>query len=579
MRRLLVGFLAVVGALSIVFTAAVVAGGFWLLRGFAEPTPLPERMVLTVDLGPTLTEAASLDPLAALAGPPPLAVAELVLALEAAGRDPRVAGLVARLDATDHGFAVAQEIRDAVRRFGATGRFTMAWADSFGELGPGNEGYYIATAFDEIGLQPGGMLGLIGLVAEVPFVRPLLDRLGIEAEITRRSAYKTAFDSLVEPGLTAANREMLNDLLDGLYGELVGAVAGGRGLPPATVETLIDGGPHGADEALAAGLVDRLAYRDEMLQAALALAGAASEAVPLEAYARRPDDAAGEPAAVVALVVGQGMIQRGTAGFERFIGADDLADALAEAGDDDAVDAVVLRLDTGGGSAVGSETVAREVARLAAAGKPVVVSMGNAAASGGYWIAMGAAHIVAQPGTFTGSIGVIAGKPVLAGSWDRLGVQWETVERGRNAGFLSLNRPFDALGRARLEASVDALYARFKAGVAQGRGLTAAEVEALAQGRVWLGGQALGLGLVDELGGIPAARAAAARLLGLPADAAVELRRYPPAPSPLERLLALADQPWLASLAPSLATLADLAGWLPALRGPAPAEALLPHIR
>jgi protease-4 len=572
LKRFIVGFLAVLGALGLVATVVLVAGGLWLMRSFGEPPPLPERMVLTVDLGPSLSEAASLDPLAALAGTAPLEVGELVLALEAAAGDPAVVGLVARLDSTSHGFAVAQELRAAVRRFGAAGRFTMAWADSFGELGPGNEGYYIATAFAEIGLQPGGMLGLIGLVAEVPFARPLLDRLGIEAEITRRSAYKTAFDSVIEPGLTPANREMLNDLLDGLYGELVGAVAEGRGLAPAVVEALIDAGPHEAEASLVAGLVDRVAYRDEVLEAALGRAGEGAEVVPLEAYARRQGTGPEAPEAVVALVVGQGAIQRRAAGFDPFIGADDLADSLAFALEDEAIDAVVLRLDTGGGSAVGSETVAREVARLRAAGKPVVVSMGNAAASGGYWIAMGASHIVAQPATLTGSIGVIAGKPVLAKAWELLGVNWEAVERGENADFLSLNRPFDAVGRGRLEASVDALYARFKAGVAEGRGLAPDEVEALAQGRVWLGGQALGLGLVDELGGIPEARAAAVRLLGLAPDAPVELRRYPPRPSPFERLLDLADQPWIAAMGTA-------ATWLRALAAPGPAEVQLPHFR
>ncbi len=572
MRRFLVGFLAVVGAVALVVGGGLIGGGLWLWRGFAEPPPLPERIVLTVDLGQTLQEAASRDPLATLAGALPLEVGELVLALEAAGQDPRVAGLVARLDATSHGFAVAQELRDAVRRFAASGRFTTAWADSFGELGAGNEGYFIATAFDEIGLQPGGMVGLVGLLAEVPFVRPLLERLGIEADFTRRSAYKTALNSVIEPGLTDAHREMLNHLLDGLYGALVEGIAAGRGLAPATVEELIDSGPHEADAALAAGLIDRLAFRDQVIDRALERAGAGSETVSLEAYARRallPPEA---PDAVVALIVGQGAIQRRSVGLDQLIGADDLAEALAAALEDDAIDAVLLRLDTGGGSAVGSETIAREVDRLRAVGKPIVVSMGNAAASGGYWIAMGASHIVAQPGTFTGSIGVIAGKPVLADAWDMLGVSWATIERGQNADFLSVNRPFDALARARLEASVDALYARFKAGVADHRGLAPDAVEALAQGRVWLGASAQGLGLVDELGGLLEARAAAAGLLQLPADAPIELRRYPPPPSPFERLRNLADQPWIK-------TAAGLAAWLRSLNGPGSAEALLPRVR
>lgn len=572
MRRFLVGFLAVVGVLAIILVGGLALGGFWASRYFAGPPPLPERMVLTLDLRASLPEARSLDPLASLGGEPTLELAELVLALERAADDSRVGGLVARLDATAHGFAVAQELREAVRGFAAAGRFTIAWADSFGELAPGNEGYYIATAFDEIELQPGGMLGLTGLVAEVPFVRPLLERLGIEAAIVRRADYKTAFNSVTETGLTAAHAEMLNDLLDGLYGELTSAIATGRGLAPAVVGRLIDGGPYDAAAALDAGLVDGLAFRDEVEDRARRRAGAGAELVPLATYAVGTAGDRPEAAAVAALIVGQGAIQRGSAGFDALIGADDLASALAEAREDKAIDAVLLRLDTGGGSAVGSETVGREVRRLRDAGKPIVVSMGNAAASGGYWIAMGATHIVARPASLTGSIGVIAGKPVLAEAWDRLGVNWALVERGQNADFLSLHRPFDALGQARLEASVEGFYRRFKDGVAEGRGLSPAEVEAAAQGRVWLGAEALERGLVDELGGIAQARAAIGRLLALAPDATIELRRYPPPLSHLQRLLRLADQPWLAALRAA-------AVWLAAAGTPAPAEAWLPRLR
>ena len=572
MRRFLVGFLATIGVLSLLFVAIVGGGVIWLVRSYSGPEPLPDAIVLTLDLGDALSEARSSDPFASLGLQQPLEVAEVVLALERASLDPRVKGLVARLDATSHGFAVAQELRDAVRAFAESGKPAAVWADSFGELGPGNEGYFIATAFPSIYLQPGGMLGLTGLIAEVPFVRPLLDRLGIEPQITRRSAYKTAFDSLIEPGLTAANREMLNDLLDGLYVALVGGIAESRGQTPDAVRRLIDSGPLMADDALAAGLVDALAFRDEVIDRALEAAGPEAELLALDRYARRSAPVEDEAAAVIALVVGQGAIQRGSAGLEQLIGADDLADQLAAAREDEAIAAVVLRLDTGGGSAVGSETIAREIALLRNAGKPVVVSMSNAAASGGYWIAMGASHIVAQPTTLTGSIGVIAGKPVLAGAWDMLGVSWETVERGENAAFLSFNQPFDTVGRARLEATTDALYARFKDGVAAGRGLEPGAVEAIAQGRVWLGAQALGHGLVDELGGIRTARSAAIRLLDLPEDAPVELRRYPERAPPWEQLLELMDQPWIQAAATAMA-------WWRGLYGTGPVEVQLPRFR
>ncbi len=572
MKRLLVGFLAIVGALALLVLAAAIAGGIWFTRQFAAGPELPERMVLTVDLGEALVETLPGDPLASFGLEQPLELGELVLALERAAADPRVRGLVARLDATDHGMAVAQELRTAIERLRDGGAFAWAWADSFGELGPGNEGYYIATAFDEIHLQPSGMVGLTGLLVEIPFVRPLLDRLGIEAEVIRRSDYKTAFDSLIEDGLTAANAEMRNDLLDQTYAGLVDGIAGSRGMAPGEVEALIDGGPYTSDAALAAGLIDGLAFRDEVLDRALAEAGPGSRQVSLATYARAEPESPADAPATVAFIVAQGPIQRGTAGFDAFIGADDLAAQLAEAREDVAIDAVVLRLDTGGGSAVASETVGREVERLRQAGKPIVVSMGNAAASGGYWIAMGASHIVAEPATLTGSIGVIAGKPVLTGLWEHLDVHWALLQRGLNADYLSPHRPLDALARERLEREVDALYERFKARVAEGRGLTLDAVEALAQGRVWLGAEALRLGLVDELGGILEARAAAARLLELPAGSIPHLRRYPEPPSTFERLRELFDQP-------SIPDLASLVALWHGTRLPGTAEITLPRFR
>lgn len=573
MRRFIVSFLASLGAITLIVVGVLGGSAWWLMRSYGAPESLPETMVLTLDLGAPLSEARSSDPLATLGRQRPLEVTELVLALERASEDPRVAGLVAKLDATAHGFAVAEEVRAAVRSFRAGGKPAVAWTDSFGELGAGNEGYFIATAFDSIHLQPGGMLGLTGLIAEVPFIVPLLDRLGIEAELTRRSAYKTAFDSVIEPGLTDANREMLNDLLDGLYGTMVTAIAERRGQPAEAVEQLIDSGPLSANEALAAGLVDSLAFRDEVVDRALDAAGSGAELIGLDRYARQSSGESEDQAeTTIALIVGQGAIQRGSAGLDQLIGADDLADQLALAREDEDIDAVVLRLDTGGGSAVASETIGREVTLLREAGKPLVVSMSNATASGGYWIAMGASHIVAQPTTLTGSIGVIAGKPVLADAWDMLGVRWEAVERGENAGFMSLNRPFDETGRERLETSVDALYERFKEGVAAGRGLAPDAVEAIAQGRVWLGEQALGHGLVDELGGLPTARAAAVRLLNLPPDAPVELRRYPEPAPPWEQLLQFFDQPWIETLQAALV-------WWHGFATTGPVEATLPRFR
>ncbi|MFO1067596.1 MAG: S49 family peptidase [Geminicoccaceae bacterium] len=535
LRRFLVGLLAVIGAFTVLAAGVAAVGGWWLVQKVEERRALPDSILLVADLRGSRDDRppGGLD---ALRGNHPAGISELVLALDRAGRDPRVKGLVARLDDTGHGFAAVQELRDAVRRFRASGRKAVAFGDSFGELSSGNEGYYLATAFERITLQPVGLVGLTGLMAEVPFARALLDRIGVQAAFERREQYKTAFDSATETGLTPANREMLDGLLDSLSAQLVRGIAEGRNLDEAQVRTLIDGGPYDADEAVAAGLIDEQAHWDEVLDGARD----GAKLVDLDAYAAATRRDAPDDGSVVAFVRASGGIARGSeGGFGSGIAADDLAQALLDATEDPDVRAILLKVDSPGGSAVASETIAHQIRRAIARGKPVIVAMGNAAASGGYWIAMGATRIVAQPGTLTGSIGVIAGKPVLAGLWDRLDIDWAQIPKGANADMWSFNVPYGALGKARLEALLDAIYASFKQGVADGRMLPPERVEEIAKGRVWSGEQAKGLGLVDELGGLIEAQAAVRTALGVAADAPLQLQPFPRPKSPLQELRAL----------------------------------------
>lgn len=534
MKRFLVRLLAGIGVVALLLVALAAAGYWWLTGQLEAHRALPDRIVIEADFRDSLEEVASSSPLATLLEAR-LTISEIVLALDRASRDPRVTGLVARLDASGHGLAAAQELRDAIGRFRASGRFALGFADTFGELGAGNEGYYLATAFDAIHLQPVGLVGLTGLMAELPFAGALLDRLGVELSVSQREQYKTAMDSFTRTGLTPANREMLESLLDSLDAQLVAGIAEGRRLAPERVAALIDGGPYTDSEALSAGLVDRLGYWDEVLQAAR---GRGGDTVALRRYARRAAELA-RGGTAVAFVRAAGTIRSGGRGIGSGIMADPLAEALAEAIEADEVKAILLRLDSPGGSPVASETIARQIRRAGAANKPVIVSMGNAAASGGYWIAMEAGTIVAQPATFTGSIGVIAGKPVLAGLWDMLGVEWAQLPRARNADMWSLNTPYSDYGRARLEHILDALYGSFKAGVARGRNLPPEQVAALAQGRVWSGAQAKELGLVDRLGGLFEAQAAVREALRLAPDAPLELRAYPQPRTPLREALEL----------------------------------------
>jgi protease IV len=541
MKRFVVGLLATIGLLALVLAGGAVAA-VWLLLP-ARPD-LPSQIVLTLDLRQGLDEAAATDPLAALglAGRPTLT--EVILALEQAARDPRVKGLLAQLSGEGPGFAQTQELRAALAEFRAQGKFAYAYADSFGEFGPGTRGYYLATAFEQIHLQPVGSLGLTGLLIETPFLRDLFDKLGIQPSGDKRGVYKTAADMFLEDGLTPAHKEALEALADSLDQQIKSGIGEGRALEPALVARLIDDGPYFALEAQQAGLVDRLSYWDEVREQAKEAAGAGSELVGLADYARALDEVPGD-APVIALVRGVGQIQRGDSDYGPaggwVMGGDTVAGALADAIHDPEVEAILFRIDSGGGSAVASETIGREVRRAVEAGKPVIVSMGDVAASGGYWIAMDASKIVAGAGTLTGSIGVFAGKPVLDRLWQEVGVNWGRVQRGANADMWSTGLDFDERGRARLEAFLDRIYEAFVEGVARGRQMPESDVRKAAEGRVWTGAQAKELGLVDDLGGFARALELAREAIGLEPDRPVELRLFPPVRTPFEQALELLD--------------------------------------
>lgn len=554
MRRLLVGFLVTLGSITLLL---MIGGGIlaWLAhRDWQERAALPERIVLELDLRGNLPEAPQENPLALLESAPSLTLSDAVLALDAATRDERVRGAFVRIAETSHGFAKAQELRAALERLSDAGKPVVGWADSFGELTPGSEGYLIASAFDELTLQPGGFVGLTGVGFEIPFVRDLLDRLGVEPRVFKRAEFKTALDSFTERGLTTAHRDMLESMVDGLFDQLVRSIADGRSLSPEVVERLIDDAPLTSDASLAAGLIDREGYLGETYDGFLDRQN--GEAVSLAGYASSLKPAE-EPAAQVALVRGAGMIVRSGNPLDNNIVGDRLAAAIHTAAEDDDIDALLVRLDTGGGSAVASETVAHEIERVKNSGKPVIVTMGNAAASGGYWISAPADHIVAQPTTFTGSIGVIAGRPVLADALDELGINTEAVVRGENAQLWSLAATLDNAAASKIDQSVGGLYDTFVTHVASSRGMSNDDVEQVARGRVWLGATAVDNGLVDSLGGIHEALAQTREALGLGADADLAVQPYPRPRTPLEQIVSLADLPielgtWLSWLRASM---------------------------
>ena len=420
MRKYIFGFLATVGAVA-VLTGLCALVYSWKGRG-----NIPGKTILEVDFEQGVTEAIPNDPVARLLlGKKPI-VRDIVEALERAGTDKRVAGLVARVGEGEMSLAQVQEIRDAVIAFRATGKFALAFAETFGEFSRGNRAYCLATAFDQVYMQPSGDLGLNGLIAERFFLRGSLDKLGLTPRLDHRYEYKNAMNILTERKFTDAHREATTKVMESQFGQIVRAIAGARKMSEDDVRAAIDRGPYLGPEALDAKLVDALAYRDEVYEKAKDRAGKKAKFLALGKYLER----AGRPhekGAVIALIYAVGEIKRGKSGFDPVfqsvtLGADDLSAALRAATQDKEVKAILLRVDSPGGSYVASDTIWRAVSRARQAGKPVVVSMGAVAGSGGYFISMPADKIVAQPATLTASIGVVSGKFLTTNFWDKLGI-------------------------------------------------------------------------------------------------------------------------------------------------------------
>jgi len=528
-------------------------------------------LILELDLTEGLAETRPADPIAALTARNRAVLPDVLDGLRRAKDDARVTTLLARLGGKPIGLAAVQELRGAIAEFAAAGKTTIAWADSFGEFSASNVQYYLATAFDQIWLQPSGDLGLTGIAVERLFLRGVLDRLGAEFQVAKRQEFKSAAEQLTETGFSEPARQATERLTASVTEQLVQAIADRRGLSPDKVSSLIDAGPFLAARAEAEGLVDHLGYRDEVYAYAHKHAGPEAVLLYLGRYQRgkvlaeRARDAVtkmpSSPEPGIAVIYASGPIRRGRSGrgpgSGNSIGSDTIAGAIRTAAKDPASRAIVLRVNSPGGSAVASDTIWREVVRARATGTPVVVSMGDVAASGGYYISMAADEIVAQPGTITGSIGVITGKPVLGQAIARAGISSDRISHGAHAAMYSQLEPFSADEWALVNDWLDHIYADFTGKVAAGRGMTAERVQEVARGRVWTGADAIANGLVDQLGGLDKAVAIARRRAGVGAEA--PLRAFPRV-HPLDRLRPAASSESPAASAASL--LAD--AWGPA---------------
>ena len=500
-------------------------------------------LILELDLTDGMAEGPVTDPLSAIMTRRKLRLPDVIEGLRRARQDDRVRALVVKVGGGRIGLARMQEIRAAVAAFRESGKLTVAWSETFGEFTHGNVPYYLATTFDRIYLQPSGSVGLTGVAVEQLFLHDALAKIGVAFQSAKRYEYKSAADNLTERGFTGPAREANERLAVSIAEQITTAIAERRGKTPEEARALLDRGPFLAEDALAEGLVDTLGYRDEVYADVRKEAGAGAILQYVARYqrahalAQRARKLPNPRERFIAVIYASGPIRQGRSNRSPVggssIGSDTVAAALRSATSDERVRAVLLRVNSPGGSAVASDTIWREVVRTRAAGKPVVVSMSDVAASGGYYISMAADLIVAQPGTLTGSIGVILGKPVLEEALGRAGITTDSVSVGRGATMFAPTHPFSEDEWQRINTWLDAIYRDFTSKAAAGRRMTVERMHELARGRVWTGADAVQNGLIDELGGMSAAADIARRRAGLPVDA--PLRVYPRL-TPLDQL-------------------------------------------
>ena len=557
--RLLVFLLVVF--LMLVFVGSIVAIVV-MLKGGSGPE-IGDETALEIRLGGQMPDQpAPEQPLPGF-GSTPLSIFEVDTALKRAAADDGISQLLILIDPLAIGYGKVAELRDIIERFSTdSDKPVTCWMEV-----ASNKEYLLATACDRIFMAPEGFFLVNGLRLGVTFYKGTLDKIGVRAEFTRAGKYKSAVEPLISQEMSEPFREMMNAMADSLYAYLVDTIAAERTMDAAAVRAMIDDPPMTAHGALAAGLIDGVYYRDQLLDdisgkhVRPAMLGDDDDSADASAEFGAPRDERipsrersedrvtrialsryleggsrlGGGGSKVAIVFCEGQITSGKSRPGSSMGSDTIAKAIRRARENDDVGAVVLRVNSPGGSGLASDIIWREVELTQDAGKPVVVSMSDLAASGGYYIAMGADAIVAQPTTLTGSIGVYAGKYDIGGLYEKVGLTSETIKRGEYSDLFDLNRSLGEQGTEKLEQFVDGFYDTFLTKAAEGRGTSTDAVHAVAQGRVWTGEQADDVGLVDAIGSLRTAIAIATEKAGIDGDSRLVL--YPRQPTFWEELL------------------------------------------
>ncbi len=523
MKKFLLGIVA--GLIIAVVSSAVI---FFAAVKFANrPPELPDKAWLALRVEGELPEAPPVSlPLPAFAARSPLTVAEMWSVLRRAAVDPRIAGVVLKPRGLSAGWGKIEEIRSGIEAVRKAGKPVYAWLAS-----PGMREYYLASAADKVFVTPEDIVDVKGMRIESTYLKGSLDKLGIEAEVEHIGKYKDAGDVFTRTGMSPETKEALNAILDELFGRVCSGIGAGRRLAPEKVRALLDEGPFLAPKAKDAGLVDGLEYeRDVEKMLAEKVGLNASKSVTARQFLQGGGGRDPKKARSIAYLVAQGDILRGAAagmfGEERSITPRFIERQAKLIADDPAIKGVIVRIDSPGGDAIASDEILGELRKLAKK-KPMVISMSDVAASGGYYIAMTGDPLIAYPQTVTGSIGVIYGKANLEGLYAKLGITKEVLQRGRFADMDSDFKRLTPEGRAKLRESLQFIYDGFIRKVAVGRRKRASEIEALAQGRVWIGAHARQNGLVDEVGGLDKAIDLLRPRAGLRAEDQVRLVLFP----------------------------------------------------
>jgi protease-4 len=534
---LLTGVLLVFLTIGLLFLA--------MLRFRDRPPDIADNSVLVLRLDGDVPEKTPVE-IPFLSGAQTLTVSDVWMTLRKAAADSRIKALVVLPEGLGGGWAKAEEFRADVEQFRKAGKPTYAYLRT-----PQSRDYYVASAADRIYLGPQDQFYLKGMRAEIMYFKRTLDKVGVTVDVEHAGKYKDFGDQFTRSDMSPETREVMNLLVDDLYKNLVARIAEGRHETPEQVQAAIDLGPFQASQARRAGLVDELRFEDEMwndLKVRLKVRDL--KKVQATAYVKVPLPKRLQGRERVALVVGEGDIVRGDpdnpASDENSLASYSFDKLLDEISNDSTIRAVVVRIDSPGGEVTASDDIWRQM-NLLSKKKPTVISMSDVAASGGYYMAMTGDPIVAYPGTETGSIGVVFGKPNLHGLYDKLGITKDAVQRGRYAAIDSDYRSLNSQERQKLRDGIDDSYKDFVTKVADARHRRFNEIEPLAQGRVWLGSEAKARGLVDELGGLDMAVALAKKRANIPASEPVTLVMYPARRSLLDLLFRRPQQDGLES--------------------------------